>query len=763
MSLKSRIYVGFIVSLGAAVLADGLYHWDQSGWLRFLYFVVLAVPASCLKVTLPGVTGTMSMLFVFLLAGAVELPLPEALAMGAICAAAQSFWHARMRPRATQVLFSAAVIQIAVASAYFTYRSIPASSSPFRLLLTAAVLFIANTLPVAVVIALTESKAIGRVWRGSYFWCFPYYLVGASIVGFFASFSSRFDWRVGVLVLPVVYVVYRSYYLYLNQLQSQRQQAEDERAHAAEVAELHAQTVEALASAISANARLDAVFRASPLALLTLDGDSRVTAWNAMAEQIFGLSSEDVVGKRLPCAAGRSEEILQGVVARALRGEVFAGEEIKQWRSNGSPFDAAIWTATFNDTDGTSRILIEAADVSARKELEEQLRLSQKMEAVGRLAGGVAHDFNNLLTVINGYACLLLGRLGGDTNAATQLKAILSAGTNAAELVSQLLTFSRRQMIKPRSFEINEFVRSVQKMLERVIGEHIELRTRLQADAGWIHADLNQMEGVLLNLSANARDAMADGGVLTIETERVDIGADRTTPRLDLAPGSYIRLIVKDTGHGMDGETQRRLFEPFYTTKAEGRGTGLGLSSVYGGVEQNHGRIVVSSEPGKGSEFSIYLPRVEAPGLAVEAPVSVRPPAAGTGTILLVEDENAVREMLRVALKQAGYRVLEARDGAEAIQLWGGELDRIDLVVTDIVMPALNGLRLRDELQKRRPGMSVLCMSGHAQDLITNQSQFDVPPDTLQKPVLPDVLVRKVRDLLDQGSGRSRAAAPGRQ
>lgn len=760
MSLKTRIYVGFIISLGAAVLGDGLYHWDYSGWLRFLYFVALAVPASCLKVTLPGVTGTMSMLFVFLLAGAVELPLAEALAMGAICAAAQSFWQARMRPRAVQILFSAAVIQIAVAAAYYTYRSIPASSNPFRLLATASILFVANTFPVAVVIALTESKSVGRVWRGSYFWCFPYYLVGASIVGFFASVSNMFDWRAGVLILPVVYVIYRSYHLYLNQLQSERKQAEDERTHAAEVAQLHARTLEALASAISANARLDAVFRASPLALLTLDGECSVTGWNAMAEHIFGLSSEEVVGRRLPRATGRSEEIMRDVVARTLLGEVFSGAEMKQWRRNGLPFDAAIWTATFNDADGTPRILIAVADVSARKELEEQLRLAQKMEAVGRLAGGVAHDFNNLLTVINGYAFLLIRKLAGDADATGQLKAILAAGTSAAELVSQLLTFSRRQMIKPRPLEINQFVRSVQKMLERVIGEHIELRTRLQAEAGWIHADFNQMEGVLLNLSTNARDAMPEGGVLTIETERVDVGADRAIPRLDLTPGSYVRLIVRDTGHGMDGETQRRLFEPFYTTKAEGRGTGLGLSSVYGGVGQNGGRILVWSEPGKGSEFSVYLPRVEPSDLVVEAPPA-RKLAGGTDTILLVEDDNGVRGMLREALSQAGYRVCEAANGAEAIDRWGGQLDKIDLVVTDIVMPALNGLRLREEIQKRRPDIVVVCMSGHSEELINTQIQLDVPPDTLQKPVLPDVLVRKVRELLDQRSGRFRAAAPG--
>jgi PAS domain S-box-containing protein len=362
MSLKTRIYVGLVISLGAAILGDGLYHWESSNLLRFLFFVALAIPASCLKVTLPGVTGTMSMLFIFLLKGVVDLPLAEALVMGAVCVAAQSFWQAKMRPRAIHVLFSVAAIQISVATAYFTYHSTAAWSNSLRLLVTASVLFIANTFPVAVVIALTEGKAIGRVWSGSYFWCFPYYLVGASVVGLFTFVSAMFDWRAGVLILPVVYVIYRSYHLYLNQLQNERKQAEDERTHAAEVAQLHARTVEALASAISANVRLDAVFRASPLALLTLDGEGRVTGWNAMAEQMFGWRTEDVVGRPLPFAAGQSEESMRGVIERALQGDVFSGEEMKQWRSDGLAFDAAIWTAIFKDADGTSCILITVAD-----------------------------------------------------------------------------------------------------------------------------------------------------------------------------------------------------------------------------------------------------------------------------------------------------------------------------------------------------------------------------------------------------------------
>ena len=246
--------------------------------------------------------------------------------------------------------------------------------------------------------------------------------------------------------------------------------------------------------------------------------------------------------------------------------------------------------------------------MSDRKRLEEQLRLSHKMEAVGRLAGGIAHDFNNLLTIINGYSSMLVHSLEADSYAASQGDEIVQAGNRAAELVSQLLTFSRRQVNQPKPIEVNELVQEVARMLRRLIGEHIELSLSLDEKAGWILADRNQMEGALMNLATNARDAMGKGGLLSIGTARVHVSNESQTAGVDLAPGDYVCLAVADTGHGMDAETQQHLFEPFFTTKAKGKGTGLGLSSVYGGVQHNRGRIFVSSEVGKGTVFSIYLP-----------------------------------------------------------------------------------------------------------------------------------------------------------
>jgi PAS domain S-box-containing protein len=761
VTLKTRIYIGLVLAIGAAALGRGFYLWNVQDLTRFICYLALAIAGSCLKVRLPGVnTGTMSVLFVFLLAGIVELDLAETLVIGVACVTVQCFWHAKVRPRAIQVWFNVANIAFAIGATDFVYHAIPSLQMPLHLALAASVFFVTNTFPVATVIALTEGKSLRQVWSSCYLWCFPYYLIGAAIVGV-SSFVNRLaDWQASVLITPVIYVIYRSYRLYLDKLQTIKEHAEEERRHSAEVAVLHGRAMESLNSEIIANARLDAVIRSSPLAILSLDREGIVTSWNATAEHIFGWTHEEAVGRPIPFAIGSSDEIVQGIIERTLRGELIAGEEMKQWRKDDSPFEATIWTAPLRDrSEEISGILITVADVSDRKLLEEQLRLSQKMEAVGRLAGGIAHDFNNLLTVINGYSSMLADSLQGNAYAASRAEEILAAGTRAAELVSQLLTFSRRQVIKPRPLEINEFVRDVDRMLRRIIGEHIELGIELDPAAGWIHADFNQMEGVLLNLSTNARDAMPNGGGLTVETSHIEVLPGRQSPYADLAPGSYVRLVVRDTGHGMDSDTQRHLFEPFFTTKMRGKGTGLGLSSVYGCVEQNHGRIFVNSRLGRGTTFSIFLPRIEAPQSAETRKVTAPGFHDGTGTVLLVEDESAVRRMLREALSGAGYRVWEAGNGAEAVKLWGDSIEQIDLLVTDIVMPVMNGLRLAEELLRRRPSLKVVFMSGHPEDLINSQSGENPAPELLQKPFVPDVLVRTVREMLDQSLSRVNAAA----
>jgi PAS domain S-box-containing protein len=759
---KAKAYIGLVLAAGAAAAGRGLFLHDPWDATRFICYLVLAVLASGLKVSLPGVTGTMSVLSVFLLAAISELNLQEAMVIAVICILVQCFWHAKVRPRPVQILFSLANIAFAVAATDYIYR-LPLTvvlQTPFRLAIAASTFFVTNSLPIAVIIAMTEGKSFREVWRNCYLWCFPYYLVGAGIVCAFSFTNRLFDWQAGVLIVPSVYVIYRTYRLYLKQLQTERDKTEKERAHAEEVAALHVDTVAALTLATNAKARLEAVIGGSPQGILTLDLQRNVTSWNKTAEKIFGWRCDEILGRSLPFSGTESAELTRDLVDRTFRGEPVGGTEVTQLRRDGTPFESEFRTAPLRDAENNiAEILISVADISDRKRLEEQLRVSQKMEAVGRLAGGIAHDFNNILTVINGYSTMLLESYKGDSDLTSQVQEILGAGNRAAELVSQLLAVSRRQLIKPRSIEINQLVQDVERMLRRIIGEYIELRTEFDPRAGWIHADRNQMEGVLLNLAANARDAMPEGGKLTIGTAQVDVVSGDSLER-QLPAGSYVRVTVEDTGHGMDHNTQQHIFEPFFTTKAQGKGTGLGLSSVYATIEQNHGHILLASEIGNGTTFSMYLPRHERPATLDSPRLSSLEAPQGVETILLVEDERAVRRMLRGALSAAGYRVWEAGNGAEAIRQCGADLGSIDLLVTDIVMPVMNGLRLAEELRDRRPSLKVVFMSGHSEEVISGQIGSDPSPDILQKPLLPEVLVRKVREVLDAPSKSNRRPTP---
>ena len=754
MSITARLWIATVSVAGAALLVHGLSLWSPHDLPRFFVYLLLAIPVSCLKVRLPGVTGTLSVTFLFALAGIVELGLPETLIMGVVCGVVQSYWHARNRPRFIQLAFNIGDIAIATTAAYYAYLLVPATllRMPLRLAIASSAYFLFNSGAIAVVLSLTEKKPIRQVWRECYSWSYPYYVVGGGMLGVFILSVGTLDWQVCILLLPIIYVIYRSYRFYVDGVEGERHRAEEERQHAREMAALNAKTISALAEAVAANAKLDAVVRASPLATLVLDHDRRITSWNATAERIFGWTVQEAIGSRPPFATGQSEEVLNNIIDRTLRGEVIAGLEAAQDRKDGVSFTAAIWTAQLQDRSGSATaILMMVADVSDRKQLEEHLRLSHKMEAVGRLAGGIAHDFNNLLTVINGYGGMLASELKDDAYAYNYAEEIVAAGKRAAELVSQLLTFSRKRVIQPKPIEVNQLVRDMERMLQRVITEHIELSTHLDPDTGWIMADANQMEAVLLNLSTNARDAMPNGGILAITTERIEIPA---ADESGLAPGPYVRIAVKDTGLGMDAKTKQHLFEPFFTTKAMGKGTGLGLPSVYGGVHQNHGHIVVESELGQGSTFSIYLPRMERPNLVESPRETARKGVQGSETVLLVEDESAVRRMLFEALTRAGYRVWEAANGGDAIRKFGDRSAEVDLLITDVVMPVINGLRLAEEFRNRRPDLRVIFVSGHAEDVINEQGCSATEMDLLQKPFPPDVLVQKVRKVLDRARNR---------
>ena len=388
-------------------------------------------------------------------------------------------------------------------------------------------------------------------------------------------------------------------------------------------------------------------------------------------------------------------------------------------------------------------------ELAERKRVEEALRQAQKMEAVGRLAGGVAHDFNNLLTVILGRSQLLLDRVRSEPSIHHNVELIRSSAARAAELTQQLLAFSRRQVLAPKVLDINLLVTDMDKMLRRLIGEDIDLVTVLDPALGRVRIDPGQVDQIFMNLAVNARDAMPGGGKLTVETANVELDKTYVGRDVVVKPGRYVMLAMSDTGAGMDGETKSRLFEPFFTTKEPGKGTGLGLSTVYGIVKQSDGHIWVYSEPEQGATFKIYLPRVDEAVEQAETGSALADLPRGPETILLVEDEEALRDLAQETLQTQGYTVLPACHGEEALRLYHQHAGPIHLMVTDVVMPEMNGRELARRLIGPRSELKVLYMSGYAGEAVVRHGVLDNGNAFLQKPFTVDVLARKVREVLD--------------
>jgi len=381
--------------------------------------------------------------------------------------------------------------------------------------------------------------------------------------------------------------------------------------------------------------------------------------------------------------------------------------------------------------------------------LEAQLRQAQKLESVGRLAGGVAHDFNNLLTIINGYSAMVVEQLESFDPLRDPVLRIHHAGERAAELTAQLLAFSRKQVINPKVIDLNQMIADTRDMLQRLLGEDVELVTRLAADLGRVMLDAGQFHQILMNLAANARDAMSAGGRLEFETANVDLDENHARLHPEIAPGPFVMLSVTDNGSGLSQDARQHLFEPFFTTKGVGKGTGLGLSMVYGIVRQNGGSIAADSEPGCGTRFTVYLPRVEAEASAPVPVTAVRAAHGGAETILVVEDQEGVRHYTAMVLARSGYRVLEAASGKDALKLAAREKKRIHLLLTDVVMPGITGRDLAVRMLRLNPNMKVIYMSGYTADAIESRGLADLGQAYLAKPFTPDLLVEKVRQVLE--------------
>ena len=389
-------------------------------------------------------------------------------------------------------------------------------------------------------------------------------------------------------------------------------------------------------------------------------------------------------------------------------------------------------------------------DVTERRRLEEELRQAQKMEAVGRLAGGVAHDFNNLLTIIIGYSDLLLEKLSACDGMRPPVEEIKKAADRAASLTRQLLAFNRKQVLPPHIVDLNSLLTNVDKMLRRMIGKNIKLVTHLPSGLGRVKADPGQIEQVIMNLAVNARDAMPQGGHLTLEAANVDLDSSYATCHESVLPDHYVMIAMSDTGIGMDAETQARIFQPFFTAKQRGKGMGLGLATVYGIVRQSEGHIWVYSEPGKGTTFKVYLPRIDqAVEVIAPTPVPVDELPLDCQTILLVEDEEVVRSFARGLLESRGYEVLEAKGANDALEIGGRYKKHIHLLLTDVVMPQMSGRELAEHLAPLHPETKVLYMSGYADHAVVQHGLLDPGTVFLQKPFTPHTLARKLREVLD--------------
>jgi two-component system cell cycle sensor histidine kinase/response regulator CckA len=485
--------------------------------------------------------------------------------------------------------------------------------------------------------------------------------------------------------------------------------------------------------------------------------------WSDLAKRHFGLPADAEVSYDIflsgihPHDRLRVDKTIQSLLTPGSDGR-FAAE----YRTIGIDDDVERWISSwgrvyFNDDGNAVRFVGVKLDVTSRKKLEDQFRQAQKLESVGRLAGGVAHDFNNLLTVINGHSEMMLEQMHAQDPMRTSVSEIHKAGGRAAELTRQLLAFSRKQPIDPKPVNLNQLVTDSRNMLSRLIGEDIELVTNLDPDPGMVLADGGQLHQVLMNLVVNARDAMPKGGRLTIETTHASYtGADEIISDDETRSGDYVVLVVADNGHGIDESTRKRIFEPFFTTKDEGVGTGLGLATVYGIVQQCGGWIDLTTAPGAGARFTIGLPRTHVASSPDAA--ANRENTGGGETILVVEDQEEVRELALIILRGRGYRLLQAANGNEALAIAGRYEGPIHLLLTDVVMPGINGQELANRLLAKHPTLRVLFMSGYAENVITHAGMMGDELNYLVKPFTPATLARKVRVLLGNPAPLSRGA-----
>ena len=504
-----------------------------------------------------------------------------------------------------------------------------------------------------------------------------------------------------------------------------------------------------------------------PMGLIIANEAGLITDLNESSLRMFGYGREELLGQSIETLLPvRLRNSHQGHRASYIKNPharpMGLGMELFGRRKDGTEFPVEV---SLGPLAGKGRTLVSATivDITERKRMEQQLRLAQRMEAIGQLAGGIAHDFNNLLAVIMGSADILVDALPRGDPLGRKVEMIRSAGSSAADLVRQLLAFSRQQMVQPLVLNVAKIIERTRAMLQRIIGEDIEFRVFVEDTVGSIKADPGQIEQVLLNLAANARDAMPKGGRLTISASNVELDAADKKKHDPVVPGPYVMLAIEDTGCGMDLKTQARIFDPFFTTKELGKGTGLGLATVYGIVKQTGGYIWVYSEVGQGTIFRVYLPRIDKPAQPVEREPSEMQALQGSETILLAEDSESLREMAQEYLESIGYTVLAAVSGEKALQ-WAKDFQGpIHLLLTDVVMPEMSGPELANQMASLRPGVKIIFTSGYTDDAIARQGILDPNVAFIQKPFRPKALAKKIRQVLNGSAEELTSSSPGQR
>jgi PAS domain S-box-containing protein len=672
-------------------------------WLRFGSLALAAAVAQYLIIS-TGRNQAFALTTVFLIASALLLP-AELVAFMALAQHAPEYVRSRFRRYIT--VFNVANFTLATLAAWGAYTLIRHAGFEERLrwavaATAAAIVFVVvNHLSLALMLRLARNRTL----RGSGLFALQG-LLGDFAPAAIGVVMAR-SWLVNPYLIPLLLaplaLIQQSFFLVAQLTESEE--------------------------------RFRAMFECAPVGTMMIDLDDRIVSANRAVEQLLGCDEEDLVGRRLGDFLDGS-----GFVRRLIDAD---GEEAHNFegtlrRRDGTSALAHIAVALVRDAQTLPRFaILMAEDLTERRQLEEQLRQAQKMEAVGELAGGVAHDFNNLLTIISGRARTALRLTGDHGRLKADVEEIAAAAERAATLTRQLLAFGRRQVLQPRVFDLNAVVASTDRMLRRLIGEHIEIVLDLAPAVGRVRADPSQLEQVLINLAVNARDAMRAGGRLTIRTFRDELDGD-----------DYAVFSMSDTGAGMDEQTRSHIFEPFFTTKEPGRGTGLGLATVHGIVAQSGGLVRVESRPGEGSTFTVYLPRVEDEAEAPEGAPSPAGAIGGTETVLLVEDDDGVRALAELLLTEAGYHVLAASDGNDALKLAERHSGRIDALLTDVVMPGLGGVALAETVERLRPGIGIVFMSGYPGDALAGVTGSG-GARTVAKPFTVETLLRPVREALD--------------